>query len=203
MPIATQLDRIVEKWNLLKHPFYQAWNDGSLPLSALKLYACEYGAFISVLPGGWRPLGEEEYAKEEEEHIALWEDFAQALGTSIGQAKIPQVQALIDTAGRLFLEPTTAAGAMYAFEKQQPPTAQTKLHGLRTFYSLPAGLAEPYFIVHSMNQHEAESLAAYMQALSEDEQRQCLAACEEMGEALWRSLTGIHEASCGGSSASA
>ena len=32
MPTKQRLDSIVEKWDLLKHPFYQAWSAGTLPV---------------------------------------------------------------------------------------------------------------------------------------------------------------------------
>ena len=43
-----RFDTILEKWDLLKHPFYQAWSAGTLPVEALKVYASEYGAFINT-----------------------------------------------------------------------------------------------------------------------------------------------------------
>ena len=53
-----QLDTILEKWDLLKHPFYQAWSAGTLPVEALQVYAREYGNFIANLPRGWETLND-------------------------------------------------------------------------------------------------------------------------------------------------
>ena len=47
------LDNKIADYNLLNHPFYQAWSAGELPVDALRSYAREYGAFISTLPKGW------------------------------------------------------------------------------------------------------------------------------------------------------
>jgi pyrroloquinoline-quinone synthase len=80
---------------------------------------------------------------------------------------------------------------LYAFEVQQPATAQSKLRGLKTHYRLP-GSVEPYFEAHSHNEHEARKLAARIEALPHDEQVRALEACSEMAAALWAALTGIH-----------
>lgn len=190
-----QLDSILEKWNLLKHPFYESWTAGTLSVDALKVYASEYGAFINTLADGWTTLNDEETANEEREHAELWAEFASALGTTIGTPKIAQSQTLIEEAQTLFSDRASALGAMYAFEAQQPETAKSKLIGLKKYYSLPASV-EPYFEVHSRNWHESEKILKALSALTPEEQTQALAACERMSEALWNALTGIHEKTC-------
>ncbi|MDT9338528.1 TenA family transcriptional regulator, partial [Trichodesmium erythraeum 21-75] len=37
-----QLDKIIEEKHLLKHQFYQMWNEGKLSLEMLQEYAQEY-----------------------------------------------------------------------------------------------------------------------------------------------------------------
>jgi len=193
MNIAHDLNRIVEKWNLLNHPFYKAWSDGVLPLDSLRLYAKEYGAFIGLLPDGWRALDISEYAEEEVEHIELWEKFASSMNAKISEPEITEVSSLIETSKRMFQNPASAAGAMYAFEKQQPATAKSKLDGLRKFYDLPAELVEPYFIEHTNNEHESDLLIEICGSFSDDEKSDCLDACDKMGEALWNALNGIYK----------
>ena len=190
-----RLDSILEKWDLLKHPFYQAWSAGTLPVEALKVYAAEYGVFINSLEDGWNTLGDQDTAEEEQEHSELWEQFAAALETKVGAPKIAQTTVLVNTAKELFNSSATALGAMYAFEAQQPATAQSKLEGLRMHYSLPREV-EPYFEVHSSNWHESEKILAALNKLDPDEQVQAENACENMAESLWNALTGIHEKTC-------
>lgn len=189
------LDSKISKYNLLKHPFYQAWSAGELPVEALKCYAREYGAFISTLPKGWETLNDAETAEEETEHIEMWEDFADGLDTEISDAQVPQVKTLLDTADNLFSDSETALGALYAFEAQQPETAKSKLAGLKAFYQLPEKV-EPYFVTHSHNEHEAEKILERIGALSSDAQDTAIQACEQMSSALWDALTGIHDAEC-------
>ena len=195
MDIKQALDSKISKYNLLQHPFYQAWSAGELPVDALKCYAREYGAFISTLPKGWETLNDAETAEEETEHIEMWQDFADGLDTEISEAQIPQVKALLDTADNLFSNSNTALGALYAFEVQQPETAKSKLTGLKEFYQLPDKV-EPYFVTHSHNEHEAEKLLDLIDALPADSQEVVVEACEQMSRALWDALTGIHDAEC-------
>ena len=195
MDFKQALDSKIADHNLLNHPFYQAWSAGELPVEALRAYAREYGAFIATIPDGWEALDEAEIAEEETEHIDLWTDFAAGLDTAVAEAQIPQVRTLMETAHELFSEPTTAVGALYAFEAQQPATAQSKLAGLKAFYQLPQSV-EPYFETHSHNEHEAEKLLAYIGALPSDSHATVVQACEKMSTALWDALTGIHDAEC-------
>ena len=192
MSAKESLDLVVSKCNLLEHPFYQAWNAGTLPVESLRTYAREYGVFIGLLPRAWETLDDAETAEEEREHADLWGRFAAALGARVGtEASLPQVQTLTAAAARLFSDPARAAGALYAFEVQQPATAQSKLRGLKTHYSFPAGV-EPYFEIHSHNEHEAEKLLARIDSFSPANQARAVRACSEMAEALWDALTGIY-----------
>lgn len=189
------LDSKIADYNLLNHSFYQAWSAGELPVEALRAYAREYGAFISTIPAGWETLNDAEIAEEETEHIDLWADFAAGLDTTVTEAQIPQVKTLMDTAHELFSERTTALGALYAFEAQQPATSQSKLAGLKEFYQLPKSV-EPYFEIHSHNEHETEKLLECINALPSDSHATVVQACEKMSTALWNALTGIHDAEC-------
>jgi len=195
MTLQEQLNERIEKKALLKHPFYQAWESGELPVEALRTYAREYGAFIATMPAGWETLKDAETAQEEREHAELWQGFAAGLETEIGAAELPAVSKLLAASGALFAQPATALGALYAFEAQQPETAKSKLDGLRTHYSLPAS-TEPYFEVHSANHHEAAKLLAAIGALSAEEQAEALEACEQMSVALWDALSDIYDKHC-------
>ena len=195
MDFKQALDSKISEYNLLDHPFYQAWSAGELPVEALKCYAREYGAFISTLPKGWETLNDPETVEEETEHIDMWADFANGLNTEVSEAQIPQVKTLLKTAEKLFSESETALGALYAFEAQQPETAKSKLAGLKEFYQLPEKV-EPYFETHSHNEHEAEKLLKRIGELSLASQKTVVQACEQMSSALWDALTGIHDAEC-------
>ncbi len=194
MTFREELDRVVEQWHLLKHPFYRAWSAGELPKEALRLYAREYGAWIAQLPAGWRAVGDETTAHEEEEHLELWRAFARALETDVDSlAERPGVRALLVRARESFARPETALGTLYAFEVQQPATSRSKLEGLQRFYELPDEALE-YFRVHACNEHEAERLARQLETLEPPAQPHALETCAQMAQALWNALTDIYEA---------
>jgi pyrroloquinoline-quinone synthase len=183
----------IEKYDLLQHPFYLAWSAGTLPESALATYAREYGAFIAVLDRGWRTLGEDESAAVEQTHVKLWNDFASALGTEVtAKPSCNAVQALVDLAQKSFATPAAAAGALYAFELQQPKTAESKLGGLDTHYaSLPNGV-RPYFQAHAGESGEDRMLENKIANMNAADQAEAVAACARMSKALWDALSDIH-----------
>lgn len=193
MTVKDRLNEKVHPYRLLEHPFYQQWNEGTLTQDDLALYAQAYGIFIQTIPQGWQALGDRETVTEELEHNQLWDQFASALGTEVSPSDIPQIEALINLSAELFADQAAAIGALYAFEVQQPETADTKLSGLREHYNLPE-TSERYFIEHANNHHEAEKLLVRVAALSPQDQTAAVNACQRMSAALWDSLTGILEA---------
>jgi pyrroloquinoline-quinone synthase len=195
-PITTapnEFDATVAKHSLLEHPFYVAWSMGLLPVAVLKEYAREYGAFIATISQGWRAAGEQEIARIEQGHSQVWEEtFAASLDTSVAAPQIKEVADLLELTGEMFSEYATALGALYAFEAQQPFTAQSKLKGLGEHYAqLPERCAD-YFRMHAADYDEPALLSAKIDALEPGERQRALEACERMSQALYRALSGIH-----------
>jgi pyrroloquinoline-quinone synthase len=197
MDIKTELDAVVARYDLLKHPFYQAWSAGTLPHSALKTYAEEYGSFVQTVPAGWAGHGDVRTASEEVTHAVLWERFANALGTtSIEEPKLAATQALVADCEELYKDPVTALGGLYAFEAQQPLTATSKLKGLQEHYwELPRDV-EPYFAVHCDDIHEMQWIVERLEERPDDDKRRAVEACERVAKGLWDALTDIHDRSC-------
>ena len=198
MNLQDRLDESIARWNLLDSKFYQAWSAGTLPVDALRTYAAEYGAFISLIPRGWESHGDTTTAAVEREHLGMWSGFARALGTEVGAAKTPGVQQLCETAGRLFDEKATSLGALYAFEAQQPATSRSKLEGLREHYNISQA-GDTYFEVHADDDEEPRMLLDRIGKLSSEEQETALAACEETARALRVALDDLydrHAAAC-------
>jgi pyrroloquinoline-quinone synthase len=190
---AEQCDAIIARHSLLDHPFYRAWADGTLPVAALADYAREYGAFINEIAPGWQTAGEPTIARIEVGHADVWQrSFAASLGTTVAAPGVTQVADLVATARELFGERATALGGLYAFEAQQPLTAQSKLSGLQQHYQgLPSRSGE-YFRLHQDDYDEPALLADAMNALDSEDRRRAVAACERMSAALYAALTGIH-----------
>ncbi len=187
------LNEKIEQWNLLRNPFYQAWSMGTLTKAALQTYATNYGDFLNLLPLGWETLNDSETAAEETEHAEMWAEFTASLQADVVPAQLPATQKLVARARQLFSEPATATGALYAFEAQQPATASSKLAGLQTHYSA-FHADEQYFEVHSHNEHEAAKLLQMMEKLSPTEQESAVAACSEMSQLIWDTLSAVYQA---------
>jgi pyrroloquinoline-quinone synthase len=190
MNLEPRLQESIDRWNLLDSAFYEAWSAGTLPVEALRNYAREYGAFISLVPNGWASHDDAVIAAEEQAHVELWRRFAHALDTEIGPPEVPAVRELVAAAGRLFSERASALGALYAFEAQQPATAKSKLEGLRAHYMLPES-AEPYFIIHADDDSEPKLLLERMAQLSRAERERAVEACRQMCQALRAALDGL------------
>jgi pyrroloquinoline-quinone synthase len=192
--IRTRLEAAIGDHRLLEHPFYVAWRQGTLPVEALATYAAEYGAFIAAVPEGWATVGNAEHSAEEVAHARIWGAFANRLGTSVGEPRIPEVAVLLETSRRLFADPSTAWGALYAFEAQQPGTSEEKLKGLVDHYGFDASEpAAEYFRIHAADYHEADEIVA---ALDGDAADRAVAACAEMSAALHDALSGVMAAHC-------
>lgn len=188
------IDNVVEEFNLLNHPFYQAWSAGTLPADALTTYAWEYKKFIGKVAEGWEACGDSKIAKVERYHYDLWLEFAASLGESDSSVDVAEVNDLVSACDSSFTSYATALGALYAFEVQQPWTSRSKLEGLRTHYaSLKAD--EVYFELHENDFDEPAMLREKMEALTEEDQAKAIAACGLVSEKLWGALTGIMHAS--------
>jgi pyrroloquinoline-quinone synthase len=191
MDIRDRLEGAIGGRRLLEHPFYVAWREGSLPVEALATYAAEYGGFIGSVPEGWETVGNREHAVEERVHATMWEAFARRLGTTVAAPRLPGVEALLDTSRRLFADPVSAWGALYAFEAQQPDTSEEKLKGLVDHYGFDAGEpAAEYFRIHAADYHEADEIVTALEQ-DRDVADRAVMACAEMSVALWNALTGV------------
>ena len=169
----SRFEERVAPYNLLQHPFYQAWSKGELTREDLREYAAEYWHHVSAfptylsalhsrLPDGemrrevLRNLAEEEGvdAATARPHSDLWMDFAAGMGASRdeveGRAVQPEMTALVATFRELMQEETasSAMAALYAYESKVPAIATTKAEGLAAHYGTE-GAAARYFTLHT------------------------------------------------------
>ncbi|MCW5938005.1 MAG: iron-containing redox enzyme family protein [Fimbriimonadaceae bacterium] len=192
MNVRDRLDDIVARHDLLQHPFYKAWSEGTLPVEAIKAYAREWGAFVQVVPRQWQAHGDFEIAESERHHVELWQNFAQALGTEIGEPEVPGVKALISEAETSTSNPAASLGSLYAFEAQQPKTSTSKLEGLREHYNIDVRGHE-YFDVHKDDDQEPALLIERIEHLAPEQQIKAVEACSMTACALWGALSGLYE----------
>lgn len=185
-----QLDAIVSQFDLNTHPFYNDWRMGTLPVERLSLYAREYGAFVATVADGWETVNEKGYAAEERYHEELWQDFRAELNSGC-ESSLGETAVLVNAAKLNFAGASTAAGALYAFEAQQPKTTQTKLDGLMEHYPMSEKGRE-YFRVHADDFAEAENLRGKIREMSDAEFARTKSACTVVCSALWAALDGVY-----------
>ena len=217
MDLIGRIDEIVRERSLLKHPFYQAWNCGTLPLESLKQYAGQYYHFELAYPTflsglhhrcSDQPtrqllldnLWDEEHGPDN--HVELWLRFCDSLG--LGREKVKTGEAvratsdLVGTYRELTSTAPLAAGAaaLYAYESQVPHVAKVKLEGLRKFYGIEDSRAVSFFTVHQTldEQHSAaEKQMVTAFADTNAEQEAVVEAVDHATDSLWRFLDGVYE----------
>lgn len=190
MTVEQKIEQIISKYDLLNHPFYQAWSAGTLPEEKLSEYTKEYGTFIQLIAEGWGKAGYKKIQKVEEEHFLLWKDFAKSLGQNNIEQSIEEVGKLNTDCQNYFQNKVTALGALLAFENQQPHTATSKLEGLQSHYKhLKAD--ETYFEIHKNDWDEPALLVEEIKDMNDENQASSLEALEGTCQNLWNALSGI------------
>jgi len=214
------LEGRLEGYDLLKHPYYQAWSKGELTRDDLREYASEYWHHVSAFPaylsglhshlpdGKLRRLVLENLADEEGlksgvPHSDMWMDFARGMGAEEADVRGRKIgvemRALLDhyRATMQGASPAAALAALYAYESRVPAIAKTKAEGLAQHYSADAATRR-YFTVHTVaDVHHArvwrDALAAELAAHPEETEA-ALAAGEDAARALWTALDGVEYA---------
>ena len=215
MTVSAIIDSKVSERAMLKHPFYQAWTEGRLPLDTLRAYARQYFHHVEAFPravsavhsacedrDGRRMLAEN-LAEEEgieagkQDHASLWLMFAAGLGEDSdavrAQVLNPETQQLIDTFRNLSRQSYAAGlGALYAYESQFPGVASAKIEGLIDRYGIEEEETLRFFRVHESADVEHSAVCrALLDRLPEDQREEAIAAGEELAGALWNFLSGV------------
>jgi len=210
------LDAIIAERSLLKHPFYQAWTAGTLPLDALREYARQYyhfeaafPTFLSAVHSRMQPgparqavlenLWDEEHGLDN--HLALWLRFCRSLGLSDGEVLAgepnAETRALVEGFRAACTEGSVPEGlaALYAYESQAPGVARQKIAGLRRFYGFEDPRGYEFFSVHAeIDVHHSQAEREVIAAAAADASAR--AGLEEAARTaagrLWRFLDGAY-----------
>lgn len=214
------LDRQLNENHLLKHPFYQAWSAGKLSLNDIQVYACQYyhhvdafPRYISATHSNCRlpharqvlleNLNDEEGISTGQTHPNLWLQFAQGLGLNEETVKnsmpTPETQQLIDD----FLSLSRSSyeeglGALYAYERQIPQTAASKIRGLKQFYNIDDQATLKFFLVHlDADVAHSEATKTLMQELPKVEKINAEMAAKKISQSVWNMLSAIQAQTIG------
>ena len=192
MDFFDRLEAARQRWNVLEHSFYLRWSAGELTREELGFYAGEYRHAVVALADAVRATGEHEHAAEEEAHIALWDQFADAVGATPEARPQPETERCVEawTAGRDTLE---ALVASFAIESGQPAISRTKLEGLVEHYGIEEGPATEYFALHAERdlEHAAQSRALIEERLEGADHDRLLAVAEGALRGNWELLDGV------------
>ncbi len=210
------LDARVDGFNLLEHPFYQAWSKGELTRKDLREYASEYWHHVSAFPtylsalharledSALRRTVLENLADEEglphgRPHSDIWMDFATGMGAD---AVAVRTRAVASETAALVLHfrmamqgsPAAALTALFAYESRVPAIARTKAEGLTDHYAADAATAR-YFTLHrTADVHHAqvwrEAIETELTAHPDDAEG-ALEAAEAAARSLWQALDGV------------
>ena len=215
MTLSAAIDAAVAERSMLSHPFYQAWEEGTLTREALREYAKQYFHHVEAFPRavsavhancpdarGRRLLAEnlaeeEGLAEGKDDHATLWLGFAAGMGADESEARAatlhPETQALIDVF-RTLSRRSYASGlaALYAYESQLPAIAKTKIKGLVERYDANEARTLKFFEVHELADVEHSAVCReLLDALPEADRAEAHAAACDLAEALRGFLTGM------------
>jgi pyrroloquinoline-quinone synthase len=209
----------MERYNLLRHPFYTAWTAGELTREDLREYAAEYWHHVSAFPsylsalhsrmedGATRRMVAANLADEEgigspddRAHSDLWMDFAKGMGASEAEVKTRalrmETKELISSFKEVAGEGDTGAalGAFYAYESRVPAIAREKAAGLKQHYGADSATAR-YFTLHQTADilHADVWRGLIAREVADDPQtaQSALDAIEKASSALWTALDGV------------
>ena len=225
-PFITQLDAVIARHAMLKHPFYKLWNEGGLSRETLAEYAKQYYAHVQAFPtyvsavhahSGDIAVRQQllenliEEERGEANHPELWLRFAEGLGVDrqdvLGADLLESTRQSVAALQQLSHRPDYLEGmaALYAYESQIPEVARTKREGLRDFYGLDDDRSVAFFTVHETadvehRESEREIIAA---GVTQSNSAAVLDAADKAAQALWAFLDGVYEAYCQGDVATA
>ena len=208
----------LRQYDLLQHPFYQAWSAGELTPAELGFYGRQYlnhvaafptylTALHSRLPEGKTRSAVLRNAAEEEvkgkPHADLWRQFAAGIDPQAPaqpEEVLPEVQDLIAAYREMgrSASPATALGAFYAYESQVPRVAEEKRSGLKKFYGADDATCANFTLHRTADVHHANVWRGLIeQGIDERGDAAAADALDGMragARALWHALDGIEAA---------
>jgi pyrroloquinoline-quinone synthase len=196
MSLIARLDETRRRRNILEHPFYTRWERGELSRDELSGYAAEYRHAVVALAGAAQvaaDLAGAEHAREEREHVALWDQFADELDADLKRKPRAETQrcAAAWTSTR---DPLEALAILYAIEAGQPEVSSTKLRGLVEHYGFgESGEGTAYFRLHAERDHEhaADSRALLERHATPGDEDRLVNAAERALDGNWELLDGV------------
>ena len=207
-----ELNKKLDQYHLLNHPFYKSWNEGKLTREIIKDYAEQYYQHVKAFPryiSATHSICEDiekrkillENLQDEEnpnaDHPKLWKNFALAMGAD--PDKIENVKRewfTNDMIENFFYQARKSyaegLASLYTYERQIPEIAETKIRGLKNFYGVTSKEGLEFFEAHKaadvIHRKECEKL---LDALTEEEKEKAEKASVLTARYLWNFLSGM------------
>ena len=212
--LVREIDALIKKRSILKHPFYQAWQMGALTRPMLQNYSRQYYSHVAAFPqylsavhskmdnAQDRRLMLENLVDEEfgnKNHPLLWEQFAAALGVSkpsLEKTRLSrETRAFVTHFKKATQKGSVAEGiaALYVYESQIPRVSDEKIRGLKKFYGVRSKKGLEYFEVHKKAdvEHSAAERTLIRKYTSKTEQKRVLKVVSATLDAYWNLLSGM------------
>ena len=207
-----KLNKKLDQYHLLNHPFYKSWNEGKLTREIIKDYAEQYYQHVKAFPryiSATHSICEDiekrkillENLQDEEnpnaDHPKLRKNFALAMGAD--SDKIENVKRewfTNDMIENFFYQARKSyaegLASLYTYERQIPEIAETKIRGLKKFYGVTSKEGLEFFEAHKaadvIHRKECEKL---LDALTEEEKDKAEKASVLTARYLWNFLSGM------------
>tara|TARA_Y100000994_G_scaffold106258_1_gene87600 strand:- start:200 stop:865 length:666 start_codon:yes stop_codon:yes gene_type:complete len=209
-----ELNKKLDQYHLLNHPFYKSWNEGKLNREIIKDYAEQYYQHVKAFPryiSATHSLCEDiekrkillENLQDEEhpegDHPKLWKNFALSVGANGSEIeKVKKYQFTKDLIDNFFkqarLSYAEGLGSLYTYERQVPEIAETKIQGLKKYYGVTTKKGLEFFEVHkAADIHHRKECEKLLDGMSKSEQEKAEKAALSTAKYLWNFLSGMSE----------
>ena len=209
-----QLNKKLDEYHLLNHPFYKSWNEGKLTREIIKDYAEQYYQHVKAFPryiSATHSLCDDiekrkillENLQDEEnrdgDHPKLWRNFAFAMGSNKKEIESVKEEKFTSELIENFFKNGRASYAeglasLYTYERQIPEIAETKIKGLKNHYGVTSKEGLEFFAVHkAADVYHREACEKLLDDLSPEEQKKAEVSALSTAKYLWNFLSGIAE----------
>ena len=207
-----RLNRKLDEFHLLKHPFYKSWNEGKLNREIIKDYAEQYYQHVKAFPryiSATHSICEDldkrrillenlqDEEKKDADHPMLWKNFALSVGADSKEIEKKERYNFTNELIENFFKNARASyaeglGSLYTYERQVPEIADTKIRGLKTHYGVSSKEGLEFFEVHkAADVHHREACEKLLDSLSKEEQEKAEKAALSTAKYLWNFLSGM------------
>tara|TARA_Y100000741_G_scaffold132296_1_gene99601 strand:+ start:1080 stop:1745 length:666 start_codon:yes stop_codon:yes gene_type:complete len=206
------LNKKLDEYHLLKHPFYKSWNEGKLNREIIKDYAEQYYQHVKAFPryiSATHSICEDldkrrillenlqDEEKKDADHPMLWKNFALSVGADSKEIEKKERYNFTNELIENFFKNARASyaeglGSLYTYERQVPEIADTKIRGLKTHYGVSSKEGLEFFEVHkAADVHHREACEKLLDSLSKEEQEKAEKAALSTAKYLWNFLSGM------------